>query len=165
MCLCPVITAASLWLPDSLLLSSPAGNHQQGGASLGRTSHGDSHQQHKCARRNREKTVSVYSGEQCSILSGECLLLYSFYPFPIFVGHWEEEKTGNLGVLQMRCSHRHRSDLCPILPTPKAIMRNRVDVQCGHQQILDLLLISATGNSVASSRVAAWGMELLTAAR
>lgn len=44
-------------------------------------------------------------------------------------------------------------------------MRNRVDVQCGHQQILDLLLISVTGTSVASTRVAAWGMELLIAAR
>lgn len=66
------------------------------------------------------ETVPVYSGEHCSIPSGR-LLLYNFYPFPIFVGHWEDRRSGNLGVLQMRCSHRHRPDLCPILPTPKGL--------------------------------------------
>lgn len=108
--------------------------------------------------------MPVYSGDTAPLPSGG-LLLYSFYPFAIYVWHWEEGRTGNLGVLQMRCSYSHRPDLCPILPTPKGAMRNRVDVQCGHQQILDLLLISATGTSVASSRVAVRGMELLTAAR
>lgn len=164
MCLCPVIPAASLGLPDPPLLSSPVGNHQQGGASLGRTSHGDSHQEHKCAGRNREKRC-LYTGENTAPLPSGGLLLYSFYPFPIFVEHWEEGRTGNLGALQMGCSHSHRPDLCPILPTPKGAMRNRLHVQCRHLQILDVLLISATGTSVASSRVAAWGMELLTAAR
>lgn len=86
-------------------------------------------------------------------------------PLLSLCGTGRREGLGVLGVLQMRCSHSHRPDLCPILPTPKGAMRNRVDVQCGHQQILDLLQISATGTSVASSRVAAWGMELLTAAR
>lgn len=47
------------------------------------------------------ETVPVYSGEHCSIPSGR-LLLYNFYPFPIFVGHWEDRRSGNLGVLQMR---------------------------------------------------------------
>lgn len=163
MCLCPVIPAACLGLPDSPLLSSPVGNHQQGGASLGGTSHGDSHQQHKCAGRNREKQC-LYTVENTAPLCSGDLLLYGFYPFHFFVGHWEKGRTGNLGVLQMKCSHSHRPDLCSILPTPKRAIRNRLDVQCRHQQTLNLLLISATGTSVASSRVAAWGMEVLTAA-
>lgn len=163
MCLCPVVPAVSLGLPDPLLPSSPVGNHQQGRASLGRTSHGDSHQEHKCAGRNGEKQC-LCTVENTAPLPSGSLLLYSFYPFPIFVGHWEEGRTGNLGALQMRCSHSHRPDLCPILSTPKGAMRNRLHVQCRHLQVLDVLLISATG-TVASSRVAAWGMELLTAAR
>ena len=65
----------------------------------------------------------------------------------------------------MRCSHDHRPDLCPLLPTPKDAMGNRLDAQGEHLWILDLLLISATGANVAWSGVAAWGMELLTAAR
>lgn len=69
-------------------------------------------------------------------------------------------RTGNLGVLQMRCSHNHRPDLCPILPTPKGATGNRLDSQGEHLRILGLLLISATGDSVVWSRVAAWGMEL-----
>lgn len=65
----------------------------------------------------------------------------------------------------MRCSHSHRPDLCPILPTPKAATGNRLDTQGEHLWILDLLLISATEASVAWSRMAAWRMELLTPAR
>lgn len=74
-------------------------------------------------------------------------------------------RAGNLGVLQKRCLHNHRPDLCPVLLTPKGATGNRLDAQGKHLWILDLLLISATGASVAWSRVAAWGMELLTAAR
>lgn len=79
--------------------------------------------------KNREKWCLYIQGRT---LLHFPLLLYSFYPFLIFVGHWEEGRTGNLGVLQMRYSHNHSPDLCPILPTPKGTMRNRLDVQCRH---------------------------------
>lgn len=56
----------------------------------------------------------------------------------------ERGRTGNLGVLQMRRSHNHRPDLCPVLPTPKGARGKRLDAQGKHLWILDLLLTSAT---------------------
>lgn len=69
-------------------------------------------------------------------------LCYGFYPFPVVVGQLERRRgrTGNLGVLQMRCSHDHS----PILTTPKGATGNRLDAEGEHLWILDLLLISAT---------------------
>lgn len=74
-------------------------------------------------------------------------------------------RTGNLDVLQMRRLHNDRPELCPILLTPKGATGNRLDAQGKHLRILDLLVSSATGASIAWGRVAAQGMELLTAAR
>lgn len=48
-------------------------------------------------------------------------------------------RTANLSVLWIRCSHDHRPDLCPILPTPKGAKGNRLDTQGEHLWVLGLL--------------------------
>lgn len=76
--------------------------------------------------------VPLYSGQQLPPLS-RGLQLYGFYPFPIIVGQLERScagkkgRTGNLSVLQMRCSRNHRPDLCPIILTPTGATGSRLD--------------------------------------